>query len=366
MSSSLGCTRAGIGLGVLIAAALSIAVASPAWAEYGANGYDLGLVKSASVVNGTATWQTVPLLNATGGAKAVNGTINVTFTSASYQNVVFARLYLDVFGGTPYYSAQWTASLNGNALPMLMTGGTGDPSPGTPGDGNPANRDPDTTCVYGSGYGYWQIAYANIAPMLKHDGTSNTFSFSADPLGTNFDSRQYGATLVVIYSDPSLQQILDYQLFEGDGYMRKSAGTSAPTQVINLDREFTFNGVNTANVTSAIYTAGYTTGDSGQTDQVFFNGTALGPTAGLGNDIARGYGGTYDAEVHSFDVTSYLQASNYVLYSIDQSVLGGTGESTLHANWALLTVIHPVPEPATLGVLAAGVVGLWLKKRGQR
>jgi hypothetical protein len=361
MSLSRGCTRPGIGLGVLIAAALSIAVASPATAGYQANGYDLGLTKSDSVVNGTAAYQTVPLFNATNGASAVGGTINTTFTSASYQNVVYARLYLDVFGGTPFSSAQWTATLNGNALGTLTIGTTA--------NANPANRDAGTTCVYGSGYGYWEIAYADIASKLKHDGTANTFSFSAidDNVPTKaFDGRQYGATLVVVYSDPSLQQTLDYQLFEGDGYMRKTAGSTAPAQVINLDRDFTINGVNTANVASAIFTAGYSTGDSGQTDQIYFNGTALGPTAGLGNDIARGYSGNYDSELHSFDVTNYLQGTNSVLYSIDQSVLGGTGESTLHADWAMLTVVHPTPEPATLGFLAAGAVGLWLRKRGRR
>jgi hypothetical protein len=145
--------------------------------------------------------------------------------------------------------------------------------------------------------------------------------------------------------------------------MRKTAGSTNPKPAKDLDRALAITGVNTTDVTAAIYTAGYATGHSGQTDQIYFNGTALGPTAGLGNDIARVDSNT---ELHSFDVTAYLQGSNSVLYSIDQSVLGGTGESSLHADWALLTVTHPVPEPATLGILATGAVGLWLKKRGRR
>lgn len=347
--------------GFLMALALSflLAATGPALAGYMANGYDLGLVKSDSgLANAKAIVQTKPLFN---GSYATDGTITTTFTSATYQNIAYARLYLDVYGGTPYYSANWTASLNGQSLPTLAIGGTGVPSPGLPGDANPSNRNPNTTCVYGSGYGYWEIAYADIASKLKHDGTDNTLAFSAvaTDSGQKFDSRQYGATLVVVYTDPAIQQTLDYQLFEGDGYMRKTAGATAPGVAINLDRDLSITGVNTTDVISATYTAGYATGHNGQTDQIYFNGTALGPTAGLGNDIARVDSNT---ELHSFDVTAYLQGSNSVLYSIDQSVLGGTGESSLHADWTLLTVTHPVPEPATLGLLMLGAAAV-LRRR---
>jgi hypothetical protein len=344
-----------------MAAVLAAVGASPAWAGYQASGYDLGLVQSGSLANSTAGMQTDPLF----GTSAVGAQITATFSSASYQTVDYARIYLDVYGGTPYHSAQLTASLNGQSLQTLTIGGTGDMTgTGIPGDGNPANRNPNATCVYGSGYGYWEIAYTVPTSALKHDGSANTLSFSAtDPLSTNFDGRQYGATLVTIYSDPSIQQTLDYQLFEGDGYMRKTAGSTAPKPGINLSRSLSITGVNTANVAKAIYTAGYATGHSGQTDQVYFNGTALGPTVGLGNDVARTDSNT---ELHSFDVTSYLQGSDSILYSIDQSVLGGTGESSLHADWALLTVAHPTPEPATLGLLAMGAMSFLLKRRGQR
>jgi hypothetical protein len=350
--------------GFLVALALSflLAATGPALAGYEASGYDLGLVQSVSgLANSRASVQTNPLF----GSSAIDTQITTMFSSSAYQNVTYARLYLDIYGGTPYHTAQLTATLNGQSLGTLTIGGTGDlTGTGTPGDGNPDNRGANTTCVYGSGYGYWQIAYANFASLLKHDGTANTLTFTAsDPLGTNFDGRQYGATLVTIYSDPSIQQTLDYQLFEGDGYMRKTAGSTNPKPAKDLDRALAITGVNTTDVTAATYTAGYATGHNGQTDQIYFNGTALGPTAGLGNDIARVDSNT---ELHSFDVKPYLLGSDSVLYSIDQSVLGGTGESSLHADWALLTVTHPVPEPATLGILATGAVGLWLKKRGRR
>jgi len=346
---------------VTAAAVWAAVLASPAWAGYEAGGYDLGLVQAGSGLgHSAASVQTNPLF----GTSAIGQDIVTVFSGASYQDVAYARLYLDIYGGTPYHSAQLTASLNGQSLGTLTIGGTGDlTGTGVPGDGNPDNRDPAATCVYGSGYGYWQVAYAGVAPLLKHDGTADTLEFTlSDPLGTNFDGRQYGATLVVIYSDPAIDQTLDFQLFEGDGYMRKTAGSSNPKPPMDLDRALAITGVDTADVVSATYTAGYATGHDGQSDQVFFNGTALGPDAGLGNDIARVNSNT---ELHSFDVTSYLQSSNTVLYSIDQAVLGGTGESSLHADWALLTVTHPVPEPVTLALLAAGAAAV-LRRGGAK
>jgi hypothetical protein len=323
------------------------------------NGYNLGLVQSGTgLVNSAASVQTNPLFTTSG----LGTPVTTTFTIPSCQTVDYARLYLDIYGGTPYYSAQLTASLNGLALPTLNIGGTGASSPpGTPGDGNPSTRGPNTTCVYGSGFGYWEVALANVGSMLKTNGSANTLTFTVSgPSNTGFDGRTYGATLVSIYTDPSIQQTLDYQLFEGDGYMRQTTSTTAPYPQQNLGRSFAITGVNTSNVTSATYTAAYEGGHAGQTDQVYFNGNALGPTAGLGNDVARG--GTI-TELHSFNVLPFLQGSDTVNYSIDPSLLGGTGESTLHADMALLTVTHPTPEPGTLALLTAGGLALLTMRR---
>jgi hypothetical protein len=230
-----------------------------------------------------------------------------------------------------------------------------------PGDGNPSTHNPIATCVYGSGFGYWQIAYTGVASLLKTDGAANTLKFTiTDPTSSGFDGRQYGASLVTIYSDPSIHQTLDYQIFEGDSYLRSTTSTSAPFPVKALTSSLSITGVNTADVLSANYTAGYATGHSGQSDQVYFNGTALGPTVGLGNDVARA---DSNVENHSFNVQPYLQGSNTVGYSIDPSVLGGTGESSMHADWALLTVTHDVPEPASLGLLAFGGLALLARRR---
>jgi hypothetical protein len=334
-------------------------VAMPALGGYLPNGYDLGLVKSESgLVNAAASVQA----NGLWGSYTKGTEKTTSFTIPSCQTVNYARLYLDVYGATPYYSGQVTATLNGTALPTLTIGGTGAPSPGMPGDGNPANRDPNTTCVYGSGYAFWQIAYAGIAPLLKTDGTANTLAFTiTDPTGSGFDGRQYGATLAAVYTDPSIQQALDYQLFEGDVYLRSTAGSTPPNPAIKLTSSLSITGVNTSDVTSATYTAGYATGHNGKSDQVFFNGTSLGQAAGLGNDVAR-----FDSnvELRGFDVAGSLLATNDVSYSIDTSVLGGAADTPLHLTTGMLTVTHSVPEPASLCLVGLG--GLLLMRRRPR
>ncbi|MGQ9651551.1 MAG: DUF3344 domain-containing protein [Phycisphaerae bacterium] len=348
-----------LGRGLTAVMVLSVAgfVINAAQAGYQPNGYDLALVKAESgLVNSAASVQS----NSLWGAYTRGTPKSTSFTLPTCQAVSFGRLYLDVYGATPYYSGQVTATLNGNALPTLTIGGTGEPSPGMPGDGNPNNQDPNATCVYGSGYAFWQIAYHGVAPYLNTDGTPNVLEFTVTDPNNQFDGRQYGATLVAIYSDPSIQQILDYQLFEGDVYMRSTNGSTPPSPVIKLDTSLAINGVNTSDVLSATYTAGYATGHSGKSDQLYFNGTAMGPTAGLGNDIARANNST---EVHTFDVAPYLQASNNLTYSIDATLLGGDPDTPLHATMGLLTVAHPIPEPASLSLLALAALSFGPRTR---
>ena len=150
---------------------------------------------------------------------------NGQFTLPPCQTVDFSRLYLDVYGGTPYNTAM-TATLNGVALPTFNIGGTGNLD-----DSNPANAT-QNDLVYGSGFGYWEIAYAGVAYLLKTDGSANTLQYTIPRERTLTDAPT--AQLVTVYSDPSIKQTLDYQLFEGDAMMRGSTSTSPPYPQQNL------------------------------------------------------------------------------------------------------------------------------------
>lgn len=349
--TQLMCKRAVAASSVL----MTVCICSGVRAGYEPNGYDLGLVQSGAGLAHTAV---AAQSNSLWGSYTRGDVKSTSFTLPACQYIQYARLYLDVYGATPYYSGQVSATLNGAALPTLTIGGTGQPSPGMPGDGNPANRDANTTCAYGSGYAFWQVAYSDIASKLKTDGTSNVLALSVSDPNNQFDGRQYGATLVTVYSDPSIQQTLDYQLFEGDTYLRSAAGTTAPYPAQKLGTSLSITGVNTAGATGASYVAGYATGHNGKSDQLYFNGSALGPTAGLGNDVARSDSST---ELRSFDVLPYLQGSNAVNYSIDAGILGGSADSPLHTTLGLLTVTHAIPEPAS--VILAALPMLLLRRR---
>lgn len=187
----------------VLAAALTLAATAPVWAGYQANGYDLGLVQSGTgLANTAASVQTAPL----NLAATLNTTLTTNFTIQPCQTIDYARLYLDIYGGMPYHAAQLTVTGNGHSLPTLTLGGTGDRSgTGTPGDGNPSTRAPNTNCVYGSGFSYWQVALANVAPYLNTNGSANAITFSTTTTST-FDGRAYGASLAVICSDPTIQQ----------------------------------------------------------------------------------------------------------------------------------------------------------------
>jgi hypothetical protein len=332
-----------------VAAALAsvLAGAAPAMAGFVLGGYAPQVVQSDQGVDSAATYfQTVRTWDVSGtGAQ-----VNTSFTLPANEAILFARLYLDVYGGTNAHTAQVAVTVNGHALSPISIGGTSDANP---------TFDATKTCVYGSGVGQWQLAIAGIVSFLDRDGAANTIGvLVTDPNSTNFDGRMVDVGLVAVYQDPSINQKLDYYLAEGDGYLRRPPPNptygNAPAQ-----RQVAISGVDTVNVTSAHYTTLYTHGDAGQADRQYFNGTQLG-----GNDVAYGQYGTYGPDLPTFDVSGYLSANSTVLY--DVNTVGNTaGETSMLAKIGLLEVTHPMPEPTTMGALGLGALAFLLKKRRQ-
>ena len=313
------------------------ALSVPAWAGYMLSGYDLEVVQSGQgLPHAGISYQMNQAWNETGGN--AYQPVTTTFTLPSCNNIDFARLYLDVWGGTPDNTANVGVSVNGQSLPTIYIGGTSDSNP---------TYNAAETCVYGSGYGMWQLAVAGVGGLLNTNGSANTVTWTVSDPNGQFDGRTYCASLIAVYTDNSLNQTLDYNLAEADGAMQKNGSTGQPSS-----RTLTISGVNTANVTSATYYAGYTLGPTIKSNTLSFNGTLLGTnTNNVAQAPATGYGGS----LVSSNVATILSGTNTVQYSL---TMPGYSSYYLRANIGLLDVTHPLPA---VSVWAAAVSGNWSK-----
>jgi hypothetical protein len=327
-------------IGILTVGALG---ASRAMAEFVLGGYTPQVVWSQQgLENAAVSLQTTGQWASSGSNTGYVST--ASFESTACDSIAFARLYVDIYGGTNLHTTYVTVTVNGHALSTIYVGGTSDSN---------STFDATSTCVYGSGVGQWQLAIAGADEYLHTDGTANVITVTEDDKdGTNFDGRIVDISLVTVYQDSSIDQALDYYLIEGDGYMRKSLsstyGNAPSTRTVAID------GIDTSNVTSASYTTLYTHGSLGEADRQYFNGNQLG-----GDDVAYGQYGTYGPDLTTFDVTAYLAEDSSVVYN-------ASGETSMLAKLGLLSVTHAVPEPATLTLLAIGAMALIRRKRTDR
>lgn len=295
---------------------------SSAMAGFILPGYDLRVVQSGRAIpNAAISFLTNPVWIDGAAEKPYNFTTNFTLPDAN--EVVFARLYLNVWGGNNENTCRIDTAVNGAALDVIDIGGTGDSNP---------TYDANGTCVYGSGYGTWQVAYSGVAELLSLDGTANIVDVTiSDPSG-QFDGRTVDVTLVTVYRDPNVNHALDYYIAEADGYMRRSPGTPGSPSERILD----VNSIDVNDVLGAIYTTHYTHGTKDQLDRIYFNGTQLD-----GDDTAAGVMGKYGPDVLSFDVTDLLLTDSTVLYTVDETVVGVPSEFSLRAKIGLLEISRP-------------------------
>jgi autotransporter-associated beta strand protein len=323
-----GSNRLKYGLAAAALAALCT-MTVPAWGGYSLPGWNLEVVQSGQALpNAGISYLMTPEWNQSRG---LNDPVSTSFTLPSCNEIDFARLYLDIWGGSPPNTATVAVSVNGTQLPTISIGGTNDANP---------TYNAATTCVYGSGFGFWQLAIAGVGNLLNTNGSANAVTWTVnDPTGS-FDGRTYCASLITAYTSSTLNQTLDYDLAGADGLMA-DAGTGAPT-----GRTLTIAGADPVNAASATYYAGYTLGVTDQYDSLSFNGTALGANP---NDVAQGSNANYGPSVVSSNVATCLSGTNTVQYSV---AMPG-GQTYLRANIGLLAVTHP------LSVWAKAVSGSW-------
>ena len=309
-------------MGLALIIAIGALQLSSALAGFLLPGYDLQVVQSGRAIpNAAVSFLTNPVWIDATVEKPYS--LTTSFTLPDANEVLFSRLYLNIWGGTNEYTCRIDTAMNGTALDVIDIGGIADSNP---------VYDANQTCVYGSGYGTWQVAYSGVAELLNLDGTANFVDVTiSDPTG-QFDGRTVDVTLVTVYRDPSINHALDYYLAEADGYMRRTPGTpdSPPERILDV------NSIDVNDVIEAVYTAHYTHGTEDQFDRIYFNGTQLD-----GDDTAAGLMGKYGPDVLSFDVTDLLLADSTVLYTVDQTVVGTPSEFSLRAKIGLLEISRP-------------------------
>ena len=309
---------------VAFALAMALGMIRPgaALAGFSLPGYDLQVVRSEQALpNAAVSFQTNPVWSDATPAKPYS--FNTSFTLPGANEIIFARLYLDVWGGTNEYTCRIDTAVNNSPLDVVNIGGTTDSNP---------TYDANQTCVYGSGYGSWQVAYAGLDDLLHLDGQANVVEVTiSDPTG-QFDGRTVDVSLVTVYRDPNIKEALDYYLAEAEGYMRRTPGTPGSPAA----RVLTIDSINTAQVLNAFYTAHYTHGTADQFDRIYFNGAPLG-----GNDVAVGAMGKYGPDVLTFDVTDLLLPDSTLRYTVDEAVIGSPSEYSLLAKIGLLKISRP-------------------------
>lgn len=312
-------------------------VGTPALAGFST--YGLGMdVETGSVSNGALNVQVVNnLWSGTSGSSAATNTYTNDFTGIACDTFAKAWLVTTLYGGSNLNTAKITATINGNTVSALTVGNGGGV--------NDANAN-----VYGSSVaGIWVLSLPVNTAYLHADGSANTVSVVVSDKTTGatapFDGRTYYQALVTISQNTSLNNTLDYAFAAGGGDIGTSTGY-VTSRMLNL------GSLTSSTSTQADLYAAYIYGDAGQSDALLMNGTSL-----LGSDVATKNGSAaYPADfVHAnVSVATLALTNNQLKFSVGAADVS-SGESSLRPELAVLGVTHPVPEPASLAVLASVV-----------
>jgi hypothetical protein len=326
---------------------LFLAVASaPALAGFST--YGLGMdVQTGSVANGALHVQVANnLWSGTSGSGSPTNTYTNNFPGVACDDYAKAWLVTTIYGGSNLNTAKITATINGNTVGLLTVGNAGGV--------NDAN-----TNVYGSSVaGIWVLSLPVNPSYLHKDGSADAVSVVVSDKTTGatspFDGRTYYQALVTISQSTSLNNTLDYAFAAGGGDIGQTSGGYVTSRTLNMGY------LSNTTISQADLYAAYIYGDAGQGDALLLNGTSL-----LGSDVANKNGtATYPADfVHASLAASNLVSTNNLLkFTVDAADVS-SGESSLRPELAVLAVSHPVPEPASLAVLALGGMALLAKRR---
>jgi hypothetical protein len=224
-------------------------------------------------------------------------------------DVVYARLYVGIWGGNPDYTGTVETTVNGQTLGTMNLAGK-------------ADTNPNVMCT---GYGVYLVTY-NVSQSFLAAGTNTVTATTAGDI----DGRVYGITLAAVYEgETDNAPEVEYWINDGHenlNYKTPHDGCTTP-----------FAAATSAN-SDASLTVGYLCGDPGEADYLHINDNRIG-----GDDVADSTGDSaYGFDLKTFDVSSYFNAAgNIILFERGD-------ETAVHPFVAVLALQNdttPTPPP---------------------
>lgn len=171
--------------------------------------------------------------------------------------IVWARTYIAVWGGTPRYTGWVGLTVNdGNARKTDLFG-----------------KDDMNANVYVTGYGVYWVTYDTTSQLVTGHNTLTATTSRTDP-DNKLDGRVYTVVTVVVVKDSS-GSTTRYWVAEGNENLH-GEGWSGTSPTVHEEANITFSGVDPSGATSANLTTLYLASAKGQPDYTLLNGKDLG------------------------------------------------------------------------------------------
>ena len=280
-------------------------------ADYNFDGFPLETVKKGTIRGGV-------FVDA-GNKSGVDVTPYATHYDVPEGSIIWARLYVGVWGGTENYEGWVNVTFNECNLGNTTLGG----------------KDDINENVYATGHGVYWVYYDNIKERMVPGGQNIATAYTTGTFGGtgNFDGRVYGIVLIFVYTNDALPQVT-YWVNEGNENLNYKTEHNNGTAH--------FKGVvDTSDAINATLYTIYLCGGEDEPDYLYFNGYQLD-----GNDVADSSSG-YAFDLDRFDVSGYLESSDNKADfwrgndTDEDDIIGpDEGEAYLHPVNAILIVEH--------------------------
>ena len=204
---------------------------------------------------------------------------NINYDIPNGTAIIYAALYIYIWGGDEYNSGSVTLSVNEKTLNKINLDGIND-----------INEN-----VLISTHGSYSVYYEITNEIVLNK--ENNISINTE--GSSFDGRVYGALLLVIYNVSN--QVIKFCFADGnEGLHYLIKGSSHDTCTMEFSDTY-----NSSEYTTSDFWISYCAGDSGDGDSLYFNNDVLGL------DVADGSSGqSFDFDY--FNVSEKIEEKNEI------------------------------------------------------